>query len=85
MEIEEIDVRKEYQGQGVGRALVQHIEDIARRRGAELLVTGTAINREGKPWKAYWFWLHTGFTDTGERIEGPHGLRYAKLAKRIPT
>jgi GNAT superfamily N-acetyltransferase len=83
VEIEEIDVRKECQGQGVGRALVQHIESIAKERGSKRLVTGTSINMEGKPWKAYGFWVHVGFIDAGERIEGLHGLKYVKFVKQL--
>jgi GNAT superfamily N-acetyltransferase len=84
-EIEEVDVIKEYQGQGVGKALVQHVENAARKRGLKHLDTGTSMNKEGKQWKAYGFWVHLGFADTGERIDGPHGLKYAKLVKQLLT
>jgi ribosomal protein S18 acetylase RimI-like enzyme len=83
LEIEEIDVRKEFQGQGIGRALIRHVEDVAKERGLKCLVTGTSMNREGKLWKAYSFWIHIGFTDTGERIDGPHGLKYARLVRQL--
>jgi GNAT superfamily N-acetyltransferase len=82
-EIEEVDVKKEFQGQGAGKALVQHIESIAKERGLKRLATGTSMNREGKPWKAYGFWVHMDFVDAGEIIEGLHGLRYVKLVKQL--
>jgi putative acetyltransferase len=84
VEIQEADVIKEYQGQGIGKALVQHIEKVAKEKGMDCLVTGTSINKNGKPWKAYGFWLQMGFTDTGERVQGAHGLKYVKLVKQIP-
>jgi N-acetylglutamate synthase-like GNAT family acetyltransferase len=84
-EIAEVDVRKKNQGQGVGRALVQNIERIARERGLNRLITGTSINKEGKPWRAYGFWVHMGFTDTGERIDRSHRLRYVRFVKQLRT
>ena len=83
VEIEEVDVRKEFQGQGIGKALIRHIENVAKERGLKRLITGTSINKEGKQWKAYGFWIHIGFADTGKRIDGPQGLRYAKLVKQL--
>jgi len=80
--IEEIDVRKEYQQQGIGKALVQLIEKNAREKGIKRLGTGTSINKEGKPWKAYGFWIHMGFVDTGKRIESD-GLKYVELVKSV--
>jgi GNAT superfamily N-acetyltransferase len=85
VEVEEVDVRKEFQGRGVGRALVQHVENVARERGVRRLVTGTSINVEGKPWRAYGFWVRMGFVDTGERIDGPLGLKYVKFVKQLRT
>ena len=84
VEIQEADVIKEYQGQGIGKALIEHIEKVAKGKGMHCLVTGTSINKNGKPWKAYDFWLQMGFMDTGERIQGAHGLKYVKLVKQIP-
>jgi len=81
VEIEEIDVVKDWQGRGIGRTLVEHIEKAAREKGIKRLLTGTSINSEGEPWKAYWFWTRIGFTDTGETTESPQGIKYVKLTK----
>lgn len=82
-EIEEIDVIKEYQGQGIGRALVNMVERIARAKGVTSLITGTSINTEGEPWKAYGFWIRMGYKDTGERTESGYGFKYCNLVKRL--
>lgn len=83
VEIEEIDVVKSWQGRGIGRILVEYIEKVAKERGIKRLVTGTSINSEGKPWKAYGFWTHIGFADTGERTESLQGIRYVRLTKTL--
>ena len=82
-EIEELDVVKEHQMQGIGKILVNVAERFARNKGAASISTGTAINSKGKPWKAYEFWVHMGYRDTGERTDSAHGLIYCKFVKRI--
>ena len=82
-EIEEIDVVKEYQEQGIGKALVNIVERLARAKGVTSLVTGTSINSEGKPWKTYGFWIRMGYKDTGERKDSGYGFKYCKLVKRL--
>jgi ribosomal protein S18 acetylase RimI-like enzyme len=81
--IEEIDVAKQHQGRGIGKALVNSVEDLARNKGTKCLTTGTAINSEGEPWKAYGFWLHLGYVDTGERTQPEYGFKYCKLVKKL--
>jgi len=81
LEIEEIDVLREYQKKGVGKALMNEVERIARDRNTGSLITGTSINSEGIPWKAYGFWIRMGFHDTGERIDSGYGFKYCKLIK----
>jgi len=34
------------------------------------------------PWKAYGFWIHMGFIDTGKRIEADE-LKYVELVKSL--
>lgn len=82
-EIEEIDVVKEYQRKGIGKALVHIVERLARDRGVNSMITGTSISGEGKPWKAYGFWIHMGYEDAGERIDSGHGFKYCTLVKRL--
>ena len=83
LEIEEIDVLKEYQKKGVGEALVNEVEKIARDRNIASLKTGTSINAEGTPWKAYGFWTKMGFQDTGERTDSGYGFKYCKLERSL--
>jgi GNAT superfamily N-acetyltransferase len=81
--IEELDVAEEHQGQGIGKALVKRVEGLARNKGMSYLTTGTAINSKGRPWKAYGFWSHIGYADTGERTDSGYGFRYCKLVKKL--
>jgi N-acetylglutamate synthase-like GNAT family acetyltransferase len=83
MEIEEMDVAKKYQSRGAGKALLRYIERIAKEKGIKQLITGTSINKLGETWKAYGFWIHMGFVDTGKRIQGLHGIEYVKLVKQL--
>jgi len=82
-EIEEIDVVKEYQRQGVGKALVNVAERLARDKGITSMVTGTSISSEGKPWKAYGFWIRMGYKDTGERTDSGYCFTYCRFVKRL--
>ena len=81
--IEEVDVVKQYQRRGIGKALVKRTERLAKNKGAKYLTTGTAINTEGKPWKAYGFWIHMGYADAGERTDTGYGFKYCKLVKKL--
>jgi ribosomal protein S18 acetylase RimI-like enzyme len=83
LEIEEIDVLREYQGKGIGKALVKEVEKIAKDKKIASLKTGTSINAEGTPWKAYGFWKKMGFQDTGERTDSGYGFKYCKLVRSL--
>ena len=81
--IEEVDVAKKYQRLGIGKALVKRAERLARDKGVKYLTTGTAINSEGEPWKAYGFWMRMGYVDAGERTDTGYGFKYCKLVKKL--
>jgi len=81
--IEELDVARKHQGRGIGRALVEAVEELAENNGATSLTTGTAINSEGKPWKAYGFWIRMGYKDTGERTDSGYGFKYCRFVKKL--
>lgn len=81
-QIDELDVGREFQGRGIGRALVRYIEGTARRRNKKKVITGTAINAHGRRWKAFDFWVHLGFEEAGE-IRARHGIRHVKLVKHL--
>jgi ribosomal protein S18 acetylase RimI-like enzyme len=83
LEIEEIDVLADYQKRGVGKALVNNVERIAKDRKLALLKTGTSVNNKGIPWRAYGFWLRMGLEDTGERTDSGYGFSYCKFIKRL--
>jgi hypothetical protein len=59
------------------------VEELAKYKGVAYLTTGTAVSSEGKPWKAYEFWMHMGYTDTGERIDSGYGFKYCTFVKRL--
>ena len=83
LEIEEIDVLADYQKRGVGKALVNNVEGIAKDRKVAFLKTGTSINNKGMPWRAYGFWLRMGFKDTGKRTDSGYGFNYCEFIKRL--
>src|SRR6476469_2910993 len=56
-------VDEERRGQGVGRALVQAVEDEARTRGCEMLFVTTSESRDD----AHAFYERIGLTHTGRR------------------
>ncbi len=81
--IDNLVVAKEEQGKGVGRALVEYIETLAKSRGFEVLRTDTTENAMGVPWKSYGFWKRMGYEDTGERVATEYGFRLIPLQKRL--
>jgi ribosomal protein S18 acetylase RimI-like enzyme len=81
--IDNIIVAKEEQGKGVGRALVAHVEGIAKSKGCSLMKTDTSENADGDPWKAYSFWTKMGYKDTGERLPTNYDFKEIPLIKRL--
>jgi len=56
-------VDEAHRGRGVGRALVEAVEEEARTRGCELLFLTTAVSRD----EAHVFYERLGFEQTGRR------------------
>jgi GNAT superfamily N-acetyltransferase len=81
--IDNVVVAKKEQGKGVGRALVEYVEELARSRGFSVLKTDTTENALGIPWKAYGFWKKMGYKDTGERIATEYGFKVIPLVKNL--
>ena len=81
--IDNLVVAKEEQGKGVGRALVEYVEKLAKSRGYNVIRTDTTENAEGVPWKAYGFWRAMGYEDTGERVLTEYGFKVIPLVKSL--
>jgi ribosomal protein S18 acetylase RimI-like enzyme len=64
--IDNVVVAREEQRKGVGRALVEFVEELAKSRGIDVMKTDTTENIEGIPWKSYGFWRKMGYKDTRE-------------------
>jgi GNAT superfamily N-acetyltransferase len=61
-----IIVAKEYQGQGLGKRLIQQAEDWSKGQGSTLLFLTSGNRVERAPARA--FYEHIGFTKTGYRF-----------------
>lgn len=81
--IDNIVVAKEEQGKGVGRALVEYLEKLAKSRGFSVITTDTTENAEGIPWKAYGFWRKMGYEDKGVRLSTEYGFQVIPLIKNL--
>ena len=81
--IDNVVVIKAEQGKGIGRALVEYVEELAKSKGYCLIKTGTTENANGVPWRAYGFWKKMGYEDTGERISTEYGFKVISLVKRL--
>jgi ribosomal protein S18 acetylase RimI-like enzyme len=87
VELDNIDVAGEHQRKGIGSAMVDFVENLARDLGKEYITLGTARNTgTGKPWKSYRFWLGLGYVLDGEiqTDEGKqNGFTEIRFRKRI--
>jgi ribosomal protein S18 acetylase RimI-like enzyme len=81
--IDNVVVAKKEQGKGVGRALVEYVEALAKYRGYDVMRTDTTENAEGVPWKSYGFWRRMGYEDTGERVTTEYGFKVIPLLKKL--
>lgn len=81
--IENINITKAYQRKGVGKALVSHVEQIAKSNGMSVMQTDTTENAEGVPWKSYAFWTKIGYKDTGERFPTKWAFKEIHFIKNL--
>ena len=81
--IDNIIVAKEEQGKGIGRALVEYVEKLAKSRGFSCITTDTTENEKGVPWKAYGFWKRMGYNDIGRRLVTTYGFKEIPLVKKL--
>ena len=81
--IDNVVVAREERGKGVGRALVEYVEEVAKSRGVYVIKTDTTENANGVPWKAYGFWRRMGYKDTGERVSTEYDFKDIPLVKRL--
>ncbi len=83
--IDNLVVAKQEQGKGIGRALVEYIERLAKSRGFDIITTDTTENAQGIPWKAYGFWKRMGYEDTGERLPTNFDFKEIPFIKRLAS
>ncbi len=81
--IDNLNVARDSQGKGVGRALVRYIEDIAKSAGICVVKTDTTENAAGVPWKSYVFWTKMGYKDTGERLTTEYDFKEIPFVKNL--
>jgi ribosomal protein S18 acetylase RimI-like enzyme len=81
--IDNINVAKAHQRKGLGKALVSHIERIAKSQGIRIMQTDTTENAEGTPWKSYTFWKKIGYRDTGERFPTKWAFKEIHFVKSL--
>jgi ribosomal protein S18 acetylase RimI-like enzyme len=81
--IDNIIVAKKEQGKGIGKALVEYIEQLGKSRGLEVITTDTTENSHGFPWKAFGFWKKMGYKDTGKRINTRYDFKIISLIKKL--
>lgn len=81
--IDNVNIAKNSQRMGVGKALVSNVEEIARSQGIHTIRTDTTENAEGKPWKSYVFWIRMGYKDTGERLQTKWNFKEIPFIKNL--
>jgi ribosomal protein S18 acetylase RimI-like enzyme len=81
--IDDIDIRKEEQRKGIGKALVTHVENLALANGYSSIRTDTTENSEGHPWKSYGFWTKMGYKDTGKRLPTKWSFKTIPFIKNL--
>jgi ribosomal protein S18 acetylase RimI-like enzyme len=81
--IDDIDVTRDEQRKGIGKALVGHVESLALANGYSSIKTDTTENAQGVPWNSYGFWTKMGFKDTGERLPTKWSFKTIPFVKRL--
>ena len=81
--IDNVVVAKDEQGRGIGRALVEYLESLAKSRGFHVIKTDTTENSKGTPLRSYGFWIRMGYEDTGERIPSEYDFKNIPLTKKL--
>ncbi len=66
LELVDINVDQDRQGQGIGTRIVRAVEDRARAEGREAVTLGTSRNAAGVPWKSFAWWRSLGYHVTHE-------------------
>ena len=81
--IDNIVVSKKMQRNGIGKALVEYVERLAKSRGFNLITTDTTENKNKIPWKAYNFWKKMGYKDTEKRLSTRYDFKIIPLVKKL--
>jgi ribosomal protein S18 acetylase RimI-like enzyme len=81
--IDDVVVAKEKQGKGIGRALVDYVEAIAKSQGCSFMKTDTTENVNGVAWQSYGFWTRMGYKDTGDRLTTNYDFKEIPFQKRL--
>ena len=77
-----IGVLREHQRQGIGRALLEHMEEVARQYGSTEMRLWTAVDNE----QALSFFKRTGFQIIGSReFYYPNGQAALSLSKELAS
>ena len=88
LELINIDVSRDLQGQGIGTRMVGLVEERARKERKRAVTLGTSRNAAGVAWKSFPWWTSQGFRVTGEeendwtRSIGP-GVREIRMRKDL--
>ena len=88
LELVNIDVAGELQGQGIGTQIVGYVEERARSLGKRGVTLGTSRNAAGVAWRSLPWWQHLGYRVTHEeenewtRKIGP-GAREIRMRKDL--
>jgi GNAT superfamily N-acetyltransferase len=66
LELVDIDVVRELQRRGIGKRMIEFVEQLARERGKKAVTLGTSRNAQGVAWKSLPWWNARGYRVTHE-------------------